>query len=106
VTPELEAVLGRALEKDKHQRYANVGLFALGLAPFAPASRIHAERAARVLAITDAEIPSPNATRIPSVVSSDQPTLNGASAVSSPAEELGKPQTFPSSPKPMSEKSR
>ncbi len=37
ISPELETVVLRALQKDRSHRYANVGDFALALGPFAPA---------------------------------------------------------------------
>lgn len=50
VHPELEAAILGALTKDRNQRFGSVADFARALAPFAPESRVHAERAGRVLA--------------------------------------------------------
>jgi serine/threonine protein kinase len=50
--PELERVLGGALEKDRDRRYANVAQLAAVLAPFGSSSaRASAERIARVLGL-------------------------------------------------------
>jgi serine/threonine-protein kinase len=49
VSPHLEAVVRRCLEKDRNNRYATIGDLATELAGFSPASRVHAERALRVL---------------------------------------------------------
>jgi serine/threonine-protein kinase len=49
VPPQLEAIVRRCLEKDRANRYPSVGDLATDLAGFFPASRIHAERALRVL---------------------------------------------------------
>jgi serine/threonine-protein kinase len=45
----LEAVILRCLEKDASKRFQNVSDLASALVPFAPMSRVHAERARRVL---------------------------------------------------------
>jgi serine/threonine-protein kinase len=47
--PHLEVVIRRCLEKNRDNRYPSVGELATDLAGFAPASRVHAERALRVL---------------------------------------------------------
>src|SRR5688572_2446033 len=47
--PYVEGVIRRCLEKDRDARYPSVGELAADLANFAPASRVHAERALRVL---------------------------------------------------------
>ncbi len=47
--PHLEAIIRRCLEKDRNQRYPSVGDLATDLAGFSPSSRVHAERALRVL---------------------------------------------------------
>ncbi len=48
--PALEAVIHRALEKQRERRFANVGELAQSLAPFgSPAARVSAERVARLL---------------------------------------------------------
>ena len=49
VPPHLESVVRRCLEKDRNNRYPSIGDLATDLANFSPASRIHAERALRVL---------------------------------------------------------
>jgi serine/threonine-protein kinase len=49
VPPHLEAIVRRCLEKERDQRYPSVGDLATDLAGFSPASRVHAERALRVL---------------------------------------------------------
>jgi eukaryotic-like serine/threonine-protein kinase len=49
VPPHLEAVIRRCLEKDRNNRYPSIGDLATDLANYSPASRIHAERALRVL---------------------------------------------------------
>jgi serine/threonine-protein kinase len=49
VSPHLEAIVRRCLEKDRANRYPSVGDLATELAGFSPASRLHAERALRVL---------------------------------------------------------
>jgi eukaryotic-like serine/threonine-protein kinase len=50
IHPELENAILGALAKDRNQRFGSVAAFAHALAPFAPESRVHAERAGRVLA--------------------------------------------------------
>ncbi len=47
--PGLDLILARALARDPKQRYQNVAEFGEALVEFAPASRIHVERARRVL---------------------------------------------------------
>jgi serine/threonine-protein kinase len=47
--PFVEVVVRRCLEKDRQNRYPSVGELATDLASIAPASRVHAERALRVL---------------------------------------------------------
>ena len=49
VPASLESIIRRCLEKDRNARYSNIGDLATDLATYAPASRIHAERALRVL---------------------------------------------------------
>jgi serine/threonine-protein kinase len=49
VPPYLEGIIRRCLEKDRNNRYPSVGELATDLAGFAPSSRLHAERALRVL---------------------------------------------------------
>jgi serine/threonine-protein kinase len=50
--PELERVLGGALEKDRDRRYANVAQLAAALAPFgSPSARASTERISRVLGL-------------------------------------------------------
>jgi eukaryotic-like serine/threonine-protein kinase len=45
VPPELDAIIGKCLEKDRRQRYGNVAEFAFALLPFAPRRAIaHFER--------------------------------------------------------------
>jgi eukaryotic-like serine/threonine-protein kinase len=55
VPAELEAVVRGALEKDREKRFQSVAVFAAALTPFAPGSRVHAERAARVLGLKDSD---------------------------------------------------
>jgi eukaryotic-like serine/threonine-protein kinase len=49
VSPHLEAVIVRCLQKDRNDRYPSIGDLATDLANYSPASRLHAERALRVL---------------------------------------------------------
>ena len=49
IPPYLEAIVRRCLEKERNQRYPSVGDLATELAGFSPSSRIHADRALRVL---------------------------------------------------------
>ena len=57
--PEIDRVLARALERDPDQRYQTVAEFGAALADLAPPeSRVHAERAQRVLAVTRGAAPS------------------------------------------------
>jgi serine/threonine-protein kinase len=49
IPPYLEAIVRRCLEKDRNLRYPSIGDLATELAGFSPASRVHAERALRVL---------------------------------------------------------
>src|SRR5262245_60880259 len=49
VSPHLESVVRRCLEKDRNNRYPSIGDLATDLAGISPASRLHAERALRVL---------------------------------------------------------
>ncbi|HEX6276322.1 MAG TPA: protein kinase [Polyangiaceae bacterium] len=49
VPPQLESIIRRCLEKDRANRYPSVGDLATELATISPASRVHAERALRVL---------------------------------------------------------
>jgi serine/threonine-protein kinase len=49
VPPQLEAIIRRCLEKERNDRYQSIGDLATDLASFSPASRVHAERALRVL---------------------------------------------------------
>ena len=55
VSPELDAALAGALEKDRNRRYANVAQLAAALAPFGSArAQASAERIARVLGVQSA----------------------------------------------------
>jgi eukaryotic-like serine/threonine-protein kinase len=49
VPPYLENVIRRCLEKERDNRYQSIGDLATDLANFSPASRLHADRALRVL---------------------------------------------------------
>jgi serine/threonine-protein kinase len=49
IPPYLESIVRRCLEKERSQRYPSVGDLATELAGFSPSSRVHAERALRVL---------------------------------------------------------
>ena len=52
VPPELEAVIGRCLEKDPRRRFRNVGELAMALSPFAPSrSLISVERCCNAQAV-------------------------------------------------------
>jgi serine/threonine-protein kinase len=91
---ELEAAVLKALEKKRDSRYENIGTFALALIPFAPGSRIHAERAARVLGMAESGEHAPE----PAVMA---PTTTGSAlSDSAPARsiDIGVENTVPSSP--------
>jgi serine/threonine-protein kinase len=54
LTPEIEQIVARCLARNITQRWTSVGEVALALQPFAsPASRVHVERASRVLSSGD-----------------------------------------------------
>jgi serine/threonine-protein kinase len=76
VSPELEAAVLGALVKDKNQRYATVADFARALTPFAPESRIHAERAGRVLSVSGAQAALPSGSH--PVLASSSPSTSGS----------------------------
>lgn len=52
VPPEVDRAILRCLERDREQRYPNVGEFARDIVAFAPQARIHCDRASRVLGAT------------------------------------------------------
>jgi eukaryotic-like serine/threonine-protein kinase len=56
--PELDRVILRALARDPAERYQTVAEFGAALADFSPSSRVHAERARRVLAVKSGGSPS------------------------------------------------
>jgi eukaryotic-like serine/threonine-protein kinase len=57
----LQMVIGRCLEKDRNQRYANIADFAQALAPFAPRrARLSIERVSRVVKASGLAVSSPS----------------------------------------------
>lgn len=81
IPAELEHAVGRALQKDRTQRWQSVAELAQALAPFAPGSgRLSAERASRLLGCSsDARISVPDApatgeTTAATAMMSNQPT--------------------------------
>ena len=71
----LDAVLHRALARDATRRFQNVAELGAALLEFAPAGRIHVERARRVLQAADGHKPSSVA---PGPISSDSPTIQAS----------------------------
>ncbi|HEY3495614.1 MAG TPA: serine/threonine-protein kinase [Polyangiaceae bacterium] len=74
---ELDAVLLCALARNPDERYQTVAEFGASLADFAPQSRVHAERAQRVLAVTRGAFPS---SEWPSARLEEAPTIEASVA--------------------------
>ncbi|MBK7579553.1 MAG: protein kinase [Myxococcales bacterium] len=94
IPPELQAVVTRALAKDREQRWQSVGDMSLALCEFAPEARVHAERASRMHSsqsgittpsLTDAEreVP-PRPASVSVAISNDSPLANLPTESSSP----------------------
>ncbi len=98
VPPELEAAIRGALTKDRNHRFASIADFAHALVPFAPESRVHAERANRVLAASDPNVSGsyPGATG-PGLSKSSPSVVTGSHGV-------GHDATLASTPRPPGEK--
>jgi serine/threonine-protein kinase len=76
VPTEIEKVLLRALQKDRTQRWANVGELAAALAPFGSArGKASAEQAQKILQLAPPETPRTEATQL----SSEPPPSTGSS---------------------------
>jgi serine/threonine-protein kinase len=71
----LDAVIHRALARDPARRYQSVAELGAALLEFAPAGRVHVERARRVLQARDGNRPSSVA---PGPASSDSPTIQAS----------------------------
>jgi hypothetical protein len=73
----LDAVLYRALARDPSRRYQSVAELGAALIEYAPAGRIHVERARRVLQAKDGNRPSSTA---PGPIQSESPTIQASVA--------------------------
>jgi serine/threonine-protein kinase len=78
--PQLESIIRRCLEKDRNHRYPSVGDLATELAGFSPASRVHAERALRVLGTGG----SRQSGQIPVSMQSGAVTPSGSNPIAAP----------------------
>ena len=76
VPEALALVVAKALEKDRVRRWPGVGELARALTPFAPEARVHAERAARMLASTDVQVSAAPSTEV-------SPGMGASSGISS-----------------------
>jgi serine/threonine-protein kinase len=85
VSPELAAVVRRALTKDRTQRFQHVGELALALGPFAPErSRFTLERVIKVTGGASIAADGPAATRVSRVTTAGAKTASAWSETNGP----------------------